>query len=164
MTDLIGRTTADNKTVTTAENTALCTGIAAGARILTLDGALPVEYLEPGDRIITRSGMRVLRAITTRVCDADTVMQVAAGALGFDRPEGTIRVGADQHVVLRDWRAKAMFGRAEASVPVVALNDGHYVTPQKAPGLRLYALSFDAPEVIYAEGMELATTPETVTA
>ncbi|WP_417242500.1 hypothetical protein [Celeribacter sp.] len=32
---------------------------------MTADGALPVEFLEPGDRIITRSGMKVLRGIDT---------------------------------------------------------------------------------------------------
>ncbi len=38
--------------------------IATGTIIYTLDGALPVEYLAPGDRIITRAGMRVLRGIS----------------------------------------------------------------------------------------------------
>jgi len=40
-------------------------GLSAGTIILTAEGALPIEYLEPGDRIITRAGMRVLRAIDT---------------------------------------------------------------------------------------------------
>ena len=40
-------------------------GLPKGTTIMTSDGALPVEYLEPGDRIITRSGMKVLRNIDT---------------------------------------------------------------------------------------------------
>ncbi|MEM5467969.1 hypothetical protein [Celeribacter marinus] len=40
-------------------------GLPMGTKIMTADGALPVEYLEPGDRIITRSGMKVLRGIDT---------------------------------------------------------------------------------------------------
>ncbi len=39
------------------------TGIAAGTVVLTADGALPVDFLEPGDRVVTRSGLRVLRDI-----------------------------------------------------------------------------------------------------
>ena len=35
-------------------------GMVAGTRIRTLEGLLPVEYLEPGDRIVTRSGARRL--------------------------------------------------------------------------------------------------------
>jgi hypothetical protein len=40
-------------------------GIALGTHVLTADGTLPVEYLEAGDRIVTRSGMRTLRGIDT---------------------------------------------------------------------------------------------------
>lgn len=54
-------------------------GLATGTVVFTLDGALPVEFLEPGDRIVTRAGARVLRRIDV----------VAGGGfvLGFDRPE-----------------------------------------------------------------------------
>ncbi len=52
--------------------------IAVGTIIYTLDGTLPVEYLAPGDRIITRAGMRVLRAITRHE---------GGLRLHFDRPE-----------------------------------------------------------------------------
>lgn len=134
-------------------------GVAAGARILTLDGALPVEFLEPGDRIITRSGARVLRSISVRVAAAEAVIKVQAGSLGFDRPEGTILIGADQTVLVRDWRAKALFGQAQATVPISALTDGAFIAPHQVTGLRLYTLCFDAPEVVYADGIELATTP-----
>ncbi|WP_417247718.1 Hint domain-containing protein [Celeribacter sp.] len=40
-------------------------GIAAGTLIVTADGVLPVEYLEPGDRVVTRSGMRALLDVDT---------------------------------------------------------------------------------------------------
>ncbi|MBU2868442.1 Hint domain-containing protein [Pacificibacter marinus] len=40
-------------------------GIALGTHVLTADGTLPVEYLEAGDRIVTRSGLRTLRGIDT---------------------------------------------------------------------------------------------------
>ena len=40
-------------------------GLVQGTVVMTADGALPVEYLEPGDRIVTRSGMRVLTGIDT---------------------------------------------------------------------------------------------------
>lgn len=40
-------------------------GIALGTHVLTADGSLPVEYLQAGDRIVTRSGMRTLRGLDT---------------------------------------------------------------------------------------------------
>lgn len=142
------------------EGTQTCQGgVAAGTHIMTLDGALPVEFLEPGDRIITRSGARVLCAVSVRVSADESVLRVSAGALGFDRPEGDVLIGSDQAVLVRDWRARAMFGQAQATVPVSALADGTYIASHQVSGLRFYTLSFDAPEVIYAEGVEIATTP-----
>lgn len=38
-------------------------GLSVGTIIYTSDGALPVEFLNEGDRIVTRAGMRVLRGI-----------------------------------------------------------------------------------------------------
>ena len=39
--------------------------LACGTQVMTSEGLLPVEYLTPGDRIITRNGMRELRDIDT---------------------------------------------------------------------------------------------------
>lgn len=56
--------------------------LAAGTIVLTMDGALPVETLAPGDRIITRAGARVLRLIRQ---DGSGDMQ--GFRLGFDGAE-----------------------------------------------------------------------------
>ncbi|HHB80814.1 MAG TPA: hypothetical protein ENK83_03575 [Aliiroseovarius sp.] len=53
--------------------------LALGTVVYTLDGALPVEYLNDGDRVITRSGARVVRAI-----EGDAALGFA---LRFDRPQ-----------------------------------------------------------------------------
>ena len=42
-------------------------GILSGTPVLTLDGEVPVQFLCPGDRIITRSGARVLRGVEMRI-------------------------------------------------------------------------------------------------
>ncbi len=54
------------------------TGLPPGTIIFTMEGALPIEFLCPGDRIITRAGMRVLRAVGRGL---DSI------SLEFDRPE-----------------------------------------------------------------------------
>lgn len=40
-------------------------GLPLGTVIATAEGLFPVEYLEPGDRVLTRAGMRELKAIDT---------------------------------------------------------------------------------------------------
>ncbi|MDF2142363.1 Hint domain-containing protein [Paenirhodobacter sp. CAU 1674] len=128
-------------------------GVAQGTLVLTLDGALPVEYLAPGDRVITRSGARPLRAVAARLVTGGLI-RVAPGALGHDRPERALILGGQAQVLVRDWRAQALYGQSQALVPVGRLLDGGYITPC-AGRMRLFALQFAAPEVIYADGVEV---------
>ncbi|NHX28065.1 hypothetical protein HA397_29470 [Escherichia coli] len=45
--------------------------VPCGTLIHTLDGTLPIEYLSPGDQIITRNGARSLRRVSVRVDQRD---------------------------------------------------------------------------------------------
>ncbi len=140
------------------------TGLALGTRVMTLQGALPVEFLSPGDRVITRGGARVLRAVEVSVLRDVAVVEVAPGALGHDRPEGRLCLPAGQPVLVRDWRAQALYGAAEATVPVARRADGEFLRETRVEELRLFRLRFDAPEIVYADGVELACLPEAVAA
>jgi len=137
-----------------AGHEAAAKGIAAGTIVLTMDGALPVDFLSPGDRIITRAGMRVLRAVHLHRYSGAAI-RIRSGALGHDRPEQDLTLPADTLVHLRDWRAGALFGAEQAQVPLHRLVDGEFVAPEEVKSMRLYDLRFDAPQVIYAEGLEL---------
>ena len=139
-------------------------GMALGTTVMTLDGALPVEFLSPGDRILTRNGARRLRSVAmTRIQNA-RVVRISESTLGADKPAEAMVVCAGQPILIRDWRAKAMYGSAQAMIPARRLVDGEYIRMEVAADLRLFTLHFDAAEVIYAGGLELACAPETVTA
>lgn len=129
-------------------------GIASGTVVATLDGYLPVDFLEPGDRVVTRAGMRVLRGVRVHRYSGPAVT-IRASALGHDRPEHDLTLPAAIPVLIRDWRAGAIFGQDQAMVPAERLVDGEYLTLGNVLGLRLYELLFDQPEVVYAEGVEL---------
>ena len=129
-------------------------GIAAGTVVATADGYLPVDFLSPGDRVVTRHGMRVIRAIQVQRFTGPAV-RIGASALGHDRPEQDLTLPCDTLVLLRDWRAQAIYGQDQALVPVERLVDGEFVVPENVIGLRLYELLFDAPQIVYAEGVEL---------
>jgi hypothetical protein len=131
------------------------TGMAAGTRVRTLDGVLPVEYLQPGDRIVTRSGARRLVAVSVRQSRALDVVRVKAGTLGFDRPDADLVLGPGQPVIVRDWRARILYGADVAAVACARLADGEFVQ-RETREVRLFTLRFAEDEVIWAEGMELA--------
>ena len=140
--------------------------LAPAACVLTLDGALPIEHLYPGDKVITRHGARALVAIDKVVLPAGmAVVHISRDALG-GRPDRDIWVPASQRILLRDWRAKALYGQAQACVPAGQLADGdfirHAILNAEVTG---YALRFGRPEVFYADGLELASAdPLTVPA
>ena len=137
--------------------------VLAGTSVLTLDGELPVEFLQPGDRVLTRAGMRRLKQVEVSVVQNARVVCISHGTLGADRPAEDMTVSAAQEILVRDWRAKAMFGTNVAMIPASRLADGEYIRSLTLAEARFFTLSFEEDAVIYAGGLELSC-PALVTA
>lgn len=149
----------------TAKPTAAAhTAVALGTSVLTLDGDLPVEFLCIGDRVLTRAGVRRLQGIEITVVQNARVIRIAQGSLGVDRPEADTIVTTNQPILIRDWRAKALYGTETALVPAARLADGEYIRSDVLAEVRLYTLQFAEDVVIYAGGLELACPALRVTA
>lgn len=132
--------------------------VLVGTPVLTMDGELPVEFIAPGDRIITRSGMRKVVAIEVTRVENARVVRIASDSLGIGRPADDMVVAPNQPIAIRDWRAKALYGRAEAMIPAARLCDGEFIRGDILSEARFVTLRFEGNEVIYAGGMELACT------
>lgn len=130
-------------------------GLPIGTTILTKNGEMPVEQLSPGDRIITRdAGFATLRDIKI-VTGTERAIAVKAGSLGHTRPEQDVILPAGQKVLVRDWRAPAMFKASQSLVPVSELVDGEFVADLGEQDMSLVALTFDRPHILYAGGLEV---------
>ena len=132
--------------------------LAPSSMILTLDGALPVAHLHPGDTVITRHGACPLARIEKVTMIAGTpIVEVSRNALG-GRPERDVWLPATQRILIRDWRAKALYGQPQACVPAGQLTDGEYIRlSQLDHDVTGFALHFGRPKVFYADGLELAS-------
>jgi hypothetical protein len=139
-------------------------GMVAGTAVVTLDGVLPVEYLSPGDRVVTRSGAARIQRVEVTVIRHARVVRIGPDALGVSRPDDCVTVTAAQGLLIRDWRAKALFGAAQAVVPAARLVDGQHIRAEIMAEARLYTLVFEAPTVIHAGGLEMACEGITVRA
>lgn len=130
-------------------------GIALGTQILTLDGLMPVEFLAPGDRIITRSGAS--RLVSLSIHDRRNVqaVRITASTLGHGEPVEDVLLGPGQSVLIRDWRARALYAADQAAIPASRLVDEEFIRLELHRSLRLFTLRFAADEVIYAGGIEL---------
>jgi hypothetical protein len=134
-------------------------GLCGSGIVLTLTGEIAARDLLPGMKIITRdSGAVVLRAITRHSIMTAPVL-IRAGTLGQTRPGCDVLLPPEATVLLRDWRAQAMFGKPTALVPARSLIDGEFVTQQPFCVLQVCVPVFDRPHVLYVDGLEVGTPP-----
>ncbi|SEB58771.1 Hint domain-containing protein [Rhodobacter sp. 24-YEA-8] len=139
-------------------------GLTVGTTVLTLEGDLPVQFLAPGDHVVTRSGAKILKSIKVSVMRDAGMIRVNASALGHDRPEADCFLAPGQKIMLRDWRARALYGQDVAMIEAQRLCDGDYIRFETVSEIRLFTLAFDGDEIIYANGMELHCAGAPVTA
>ena len=87
-------------------------------------------------------------AIDRVVMPAGTpIVEVTRNAFG-GRPDRDVWLPAAQRVLIRDWRAKALYGQAQACVPAGQLADGEYVRHgQLDCEVTCFALRFGRPEI-----------------
>jgi hypothetical protein len=132
--------------------------IAAATLVVTRDGALPVEHLYPGDHLMTRHGARTLTAVDRVDLPAGTpIVTITQNALG-GRPERDMWLPAAQRILIRGWRAQALYGQQQVCIPVGQLADGEFIRLEVLPKAILgFALRFGRPEVFCADGLELAS-------
>ena len=76
--------------------------------------------------------------------------------MGHDRPEQDVLVAPDQQILIRDWRARALYGADIAAIPASRLVDGEFIVTEIRTNVCLFSLHFAEDEVVYAEGLELA--------
>lgn len=131
-------------------------GMLAGTMVRTLDGLIPVEFLTPGDRIVTRAGARRVTSVSVVARKQVDLVRIKASTMGHDRPDQDLLLSPGQPVLIRDWRAQALYGLPVAAIPAARLADGEFVCLETHRNVRLFTLRFDEDEVIYAEGLELA--------
>lgn len=132
---------------------------AAGSRIATDRGAVAVEDLALGDRVLTRDhGYRPIRWIGARefsevqLCEFPELrpVTIAAGALDGTLPLCDLSVSPQHRMLVQDDRALA--GDRETLVPAIDLTGRAGISQAEAGGVIYYHLMFDAHEVICSEG------------
>jgi len=139
-------------------------GLRADSITLTLNGERRVGDLRPGMRVVTRDrGAVPLARIGTRRI-ISRVVRILAGSLGHNRPERDVILPAGQPILVRDWRAKALFGADQAIVSVARLVDGDFVRLEPAREIAIFDPGFDNAHVLYVDGLELDIDPQTMTA
>src|SRR6056297_731813 len=113
--------------------------------------------------ILTRdAGMAVLRGFTRRKITCQTI-EIKAGSLGHTRPDSDVTLPAGHPILIRDWRAQALFNARQAVVRADRLIDDEFITDAGRQTDTVYELHFDRPHILYVDGLEVASDAQAVT-
>ncbi|WP_415920070.1 Hint domain-containing protein [Tateyamaria sp. SN6-1] len=125
----------------------------ADTLIRTTEGAVPVQDLTPGMRLVTYDGgSRPVRALLQRSVDGSGDLApvcIAAGTLGNDRD---LLVSPAHRMLIDDWRAQMLFGADEVLVSAHNLERGDLVYRVPMPQVTYFHILLDRHEIIFAEG------------
>lgn len=133
------------------------TGLVPGTLVRTEEGEMPVEFLMPGDRILTATGSAVLRGLSLLEARDVELVEIAPKAPFGAGRKRALRVPAHQQLLVSDWRASVLYGRAQMLTRAEALVDDHAVIRITRKSQRLIRLHFDRPEVIWADGIAVSS-------
>ncbi|MFK7938983.1 MAG: Hint domain-containing protein [Roseovarius sp.] len=136
-----------------------CVSFTRGTHITLSSGAQkPVEYLEPGDTILTRDdGVQQLRWVgqsTVRAVGDFAPIRIRAGAL---HNENDLLVSPDHRLFIYQRSDKLGAGRAELLIRARHLINGDSVVRHEGGFVDYFQLLFDEHQIIYAEGIAAET-------
>ncbi|MGR3484110.1 MAG: Hint domain-containing protein [Paracoccaceae bacterium] len=148
----------DRRAATARYAASACAAFAAGTRVSRAGGEMvPVESLRAGDALMTRDGgpqkLRWVGRTTARAQGAFAPVRIAAGALSNDRD----LLLSPEHRVLVHQRSEGLGGRGTVMVRVRHLIDGTRVVQEEGGFVDYVQLLFDAPQVVFAEGIAAET-------
>lgn len=126
---------------------------AAGTLIETENGPVEVQFLRPGDRVVTRdAGLQELTWTGARRVDAVGELApvvITKGTLGNDRD---LVVSPQHRMVIEGWQAQLWFGETEVFVKAKDLVNDDTVYIRKGGTVSYHHILFDAHQVVFAEG------------
>lgn len=132
-------------------------GFTAGTRLLCSDGLIPVEFMEVGEKVITRdAGMVRITEIARETIETHFV-RFQPHALDETGPITELLLPHDQMVLVRNWRARETFGVERALVEAKALVDDMFVEITEKRKEVLFQISFSSPHILYLEGIEVGS-------
>lgn len=135
-----------------------------GTRILTPSGALNIETLQPGDRILTKDNgpQEILWAGYRRMSGARLYamphlrpIRLKAGALGVDRPDADLLVSPQHRMLLRGPASRALFNTPEVLVKAEdLLNDKSICVDHTLREVTYIHILLANHNIVWANGLE----------
>lgn len=140
------------------EEIALLPCLGAGTMIATDEGAQPIDWLRPGDRVLTRDNgyqplLWVGQHVMPRRSPAMTrPLIIPAEAFGSAQPERPLVASPGLGILLAGHELELWFAESEMFASLREISPSSGAAPLEGKQT-LYSLLFAAPEVVLAEGL-----------
>ncbi|MBZ4021314.1 hypothetical protein CKO11_02415 [Rhodobacter sp. TJ_12] len=142
------------------EEIAAIPALGTGTMIATADGPTPIDWLRPGDRVLTRdNGYQSLlwvglHTMPRRAPEETRPLVLATECFGAALPERDVLLSPGTGVLLAGHELELWFGESE----MFAKAKHALPKAEAGPGRQqLYSMLFPTPEVVLAEGMWVST-------
>ncbi|SOC09942.1 Hint domain-containing protein [Rhodobacter sp. JA431] len=142
------------------EEIAVIPSLGTGAMIATAEGPTPIDWLRPGDRVLTRdNGYQSLlwvgvHTMPRRAPEETRPLVLAANCFGEALPERDVLLSPGTGVLLAGHELELWFGESE----MFAKAKHALPKAEAGPGRQqLYSMLFPTPEVVLADGMWVST-------
>lgn len=126
---------------------------AADTLIETENGPVPVQYLQPGDLVMTRdAGLQELIWTGARRVDAVgdlAPIVICKGALGNTRD---LVVSPQHRMLVEGWKTELLFGISEVLVKAKDLVNGDTIHRREGGKINYHHILFDCHRIVFAEG------------
>ena len=124
-----------------------------GTLVATENGAVPVETIRIGDRVVTRdSGLQPVIWAGSSLAKGDgshAAIEFRAGAIGNRR---TLRVSPQHRVLVSGWRAELMAGSLEVFVAALHMANGQSIVRAPCREIEYFHLMLPHHHVLESEG------------
>jgi len=138
-----------------------------GTRLRTPEGAVAIENLGPGDKVLTRddgpqevqwTGQRRMSGARLFAMPSQRPIRIRAGALGLHRPDADLVVSPEHRVIVKGAAARDLFAQPEVLVCASDLIGDARVTVDHSMRETWYVhLMLERHQVVWANGLEVET-------
>lgn len=134
-----------------------------GTHLATDQGDVPVDWLGPGDRVLTKDhgyqailwvGRSKISRANLKKYPSLRPIRIAANSISAGVPAQDLRLSPEHRMLLGSAHLELLFGVAEAFAPVKSIVDGQQITqtdPQHE--VSYYHVLFERHEIVLAEGL-----------
>ena len=134
-----------------------------GTSLMTAEGDQPVDWIRPGDRVMTRDhGFQTVLWVGRTTFSAEKLkstphlqpIMIAAKSIDAQTPARDLHLSPEHRVLLRSPKIELLFGSDEVFAPIKTLaNDGTIAQFLPPHEISYYHILFQNHEVVLAEGL-----------